>query len=210
MSNEFASKDLTVGQINAIVKKLGGHERALRFLRGELTVSEPIRAWHEEDGVITFTLTSDGTTGPEWIARLEKAGYRLSRYAKDLLVSSEFMPTEKGTVHDVRVLKGMLFNDSDRITKNIRADAERRGFTTPHPEAACLIREKFSDKDLEEMGLLWIVTMHEPIDDSDGDPSLLSATRNGVGCWLDASYDFPGFRWYRERGFAFVAVQVRA
>lgn len=38
MGNEFASKDLTVGQLNAIVKKLGGHEEALRFLRGELEI----------------------------------------------------------------------------------------------------------------------------------------------------------------------------
>lgn len=39
-TNDFASKDLTAGQLNAIVKKLGGHDAALRFLRGELTVSE--------------------------------------------------------------------------------------------------------------------------------------------------------------------------
>ncbi|MFA6278757.1 MAG: hypothetical protein WCS97_01940 [Candidatus Paceibacterota bacterium] len=39
---DFASKNLTAGQLNAIVKKLGGEEMALRFLRDELTVSEPI------------------------------------------------------------------------------------------------------------------------------------------------------------------------
>ena len=43
MSNKFASAGLTAGQLNAIVKKLGGHDSALRFLRGELTVSELIR-----------------------------------------------------------------------------------------------------------------------------------------------------------------------
>jgi len=36
---EFACQDLTVGQLNAIVKNLGGKEGALRFLRGELVVS---------------------------------------------------------------------------------------------------------------------------------------------------------------------------
>jgi len=39
---DFASKNLTAGQLNAIVKKLGGEEGALRFLRDELTVSEAI------------------------------------------------------------------------------------------------------------------------------------------------------------------------
>lgn len=38
MGKEFASADLTAGQLNAIVKKLGGYEGALRFLRGELEV----------------------------------------------------------------------------------------------------------------------------------------------------------------------------
>lgn len=39
-SEKFASADLTVGQLNAIVKKLGGHEAALQFLRDELQVCQ--------------------------------------------------------------------------------------------------------------------------------------------------------------------------
>lgn len=39
---EFASKNLTAGQLNAIVKNLGGEEGALRFLRGELVVQPAI------------------------------------------------------------------------------------------------------------------------------------------------------------------------
>ena len=52
----------------SIVNKLGGEAAADAFLRGELTVSEPIRSWREEDGVIYFSVTSDGTTGEEWIS----------------------------------------------------------------------------------------------------------------------------------------------
>lgn len=36
--SEFASSNLTAGQLNAIVKNLGGEEGALRFLRGEMEV----------------------------------------------------------------------------------------------------------------------------------------------------------------------------
>lgn len=36
----FVAQNLTLGQLNAIVKKLGGEARAKRFLRGELCVSE--------------------------------------------------------------------------------------------------------------------------------------------------------------------------
>jgi len=36
----FASQNLTAGQLNAIVKKLGGEKGAMRFLAGELIVTE--------------------------------------------------------------------------------------------------------------------------------------------------------------------------
>ena len=58
------------------------------------------------------------------------------------------------------------------------------------------------------MGLVWIVAMHEPIKDSDGDPGLLIADRRGDGQWLGAAYGSPGNGWLREGGFAFVASQV--
>ena len=39
--------ELNLGQVEAIVNKLGGMDGAQRFLRGEITVSEPERAWRE-------------------------------------------------------------------------------------------------------------------------------------------------------------------
>lgn len=38
----FAMQNLTAGQINAIVKKLGGEEGALKFLRDDLVISEAV------------------------------------------------------------------------------------------------------------------------------------------------------------------------
>jgi hypothetical protein len=207
MSEKFASADLTAGQLNAIVKKLGGHEAALKFLRGELSVSEPTRNWREEDGVIYFSVTSDGTTGEEWIARLEGKGFRVGDYAKSVLRSADFKPTT-GITTEVAVLKGMLFEDNERITKNIRKVAADRKLETPNAEIACLIRELFTDEEIKAMGLTWIVAMHEPIKDSVGDPVLLGAYRDGDGSWLDAFYGEPGDRWSREYGFAFAVSQV--
>ena len=206
MSTEFASAGLTVGQINAIVKKLGGHDMALRFLRDELSVSEPIRSWREEDGVIYFSVTSDGTTGEDWIKCLEGNGFRVGDYAKQVLRSPDFKPTS-GVTTEVAVLNGMLFGDQ-RITKKIRAEADKRKFLKPNAELACLIRLQFTDKEIEAMRLRYIVAMHEPINDSGGDPSLLRADRDGVGRWLSAYHGRPGDRWDRGGGFAFAVSQV--
>lgn len=212
MSSEerFAMANLTGGQMNAIVKRLGGYDAALKFLRGELTISEPTRTWREQDGIIYFSVTSDGTTGPQWIERLEKKGFRIGDYAKSVLRSSDFKPTN-GVTTEIAVLKGMLFADNERTTKNIRAEADRRNLTKPNAEVACLIRENFSDEEIKAMGF-WIVTMHEPIKDSDGDLDLLYAHwfGDGDGRWLGAYYDEPSGGWSRNDGFAFAVSQVDA
>src|SRR3990167_10606397 len=189
MSNEFMSAGLTAGQLNAIVKKLGGHDSALRFLRGELMVSELIRNWRERDGVIHFSVTSDGTTGEEWIKRLESKYFRVGKYAKDMLFSKNFKPTS-GVTTEVVVLKGMLFKDDDRITKKIRVEADKRKLEKPNAEVACLIREAFTNEEITAMGLVWVVAMHEPIKDTNGDPSILCADRSNGGRWLDMYYDY--------------------
>lgn len=174
---------------------------------GELQISVIKSKWIEKDSVIRFSVTSDGTTGEEWIARLESEGFRVGDYAKSVLRSKDFKPTN-GIIYEITVLKGELFSDSDRITKTIRKEAKNRKLSTPNAEVACLIREKFSDKELEAMGLYLIVTMHEPIKDSDGYPRLLYALRSDDGSWLSAFYDNPDHEWSRGSGFAFVVSQV--
>jgi hypothetical protein len=123
-----------------------------------------------------------------------------------VLRSPDFKPTS-GVTTEVAVLKGMLFEDNDRITKKIRAEADKRKLSKPNAELACLIREKFTDKEIEAMGLWYIVAMHEPINDSGGEPSLLNASRYDVGRWLGAYYGRPGSRWGRDSGFAFAVSQ---
>lgn len=199
------------GAITDFFEKLAGPDGTIwlntfkRFLRKEPCWAKPI--WTEKDGVIYFSVTSDGTTGPQWIARLEKKGFRLSKWAKDVLNSSEFKPTS-GVTYDCVILKGGLFSDEGRITEKIRAEAGKRKFEKPNAEVACLIRENFSDEDIESMGLVWLVTMHKPIKDSDGHPSLLGANRRGEGRWFGAYCDEPDSRWDREDGFVFLAPQA--
>ena len=192
----------------AIVNKLGGEVAAERFLRNELTVLGPTRSWREEDGVIYFSVTSDGTTGEDWIKRLENSRFRIRDKAKQVLRTTAFKPTT-GVSTEVAVLKGMLFEDNDRITKTIRAEADKRKLTTPNAELACLIRQKFTDSEIEAMGLWYIVPMHEPIYDYIGSPRFLNASRDG-GRWLNAYYEKPGCRWSPVSGFAFAVSQARS
>ncbi len=189
------------------LRKFGNLNGIKDVLDGKAEIAYPGRTWREQDGVIYLSVTSDGTTGPQWIERLEKKGFRVGDYAKSVLRSQDFKPTN-GVAAKIAILKGELFADDDRITKKIRAEAGKRKFSAPNAEAACLIRENFSDEKIKAMGLVWIVTMHEPIKDSGGDPVLLDADRRDGGSWLGAGCDRPGGGWGRGGGFAFVVSQV--
>ncbi len=66
MSTEFASADLTAGQLNAIVKKLGGHEEALKFLRGETMVVPVVSTTPAPEPVIDPMIHVDRTVRPAY------------------------------------------------------------------------------------------------------------------------------------------------
>jgi hypothetical protein len=213
---DFLISGITGGQLNALVKnimkQIGVSDpiEAIRLVNsGEWIICKPIRRWREQDGVVYFTLPpTDGTTGEEWITRLESKGFRIEDHVKSILRSKDFVPTN-GVTNEIAVLRGMLFNDNNRATKDIRAKAGRRKFMTPNAEVACLIREMFTDKEIESMGFWWIVAMHKPIKDSVGDPRLISASRDdGSRRRLRAFSCKSGIEWNRLSGFAFVVAQA--
>ena len=175
--------------------------------QGLPTAPTPVEWVVDGDGNIHFTVTSNGMTREQWEKHLESRGFRLSGWARNVLRRASETPTNGVTYHIV-VRSGSKITSCDRVTKKIRAHAAEKGWNTPHWEVACLIRDTFSDEQLEEMGLWWIVTMHEPITDSDGDPRLLHSNRYGVGRWLLAFYDRPDDGWDDRGGFAFVVPQV--
>lgn len=197
----------TLDRIEAVWNKLGGEEGVNRFLRDEISVSEPIRSWREEDGVIYFSVTSNGTEGEDWIKRLESKGFRVGDYAKQMLRTPSFKPTN-GVKTEVAVLKGILFEGNDGSTSRIQAEADKRKLLNPNVELACLIREKLMDEEIEAMDLWHIVAMHENINDSGGARRLLSASRGGGGNCLNAYNDNPDLGWLCFYGFAFVVSSV--
>ena len=157
--------------------------------------------WREKKGIIYLTVTSDGTTGKEWIRRLEDKGFHLDYYVESALLSPDFKPTN-GLTTEVAVLKGSLFSRKNRITNKIRNDAAQRGLLKPNAEVACLIREMFLvDEEIKAMGLRGIITMHEPINSGyNGMPALLGTWD---GEWISTNPGGCDKRWPIENGFAF-------
>lgn len=152
--------------------------------------------WREEDRVIYLEVTSDGTTGPQWVKRLERELFQISDNAKTMLCGSDFNPTS-GVTYRVAILKGMLFVNEDRITSRIWAEANRRNLEEPNAEVACLIREKFRNRDLKNMGLWQIVVFQDSL-------NLLVVRRSNESSWLNTlSHNGPDEFWSFGFGFAF-------
>jgi hypothetical protein len=193
--------------MEAIVDKLGGMNGVRNLLGGTLTVSETARFWWEENDTIYFSVTSSGTTGPDWVDRLKRKGFEVTDHAKNMLCSKDFCPTS-GVEAKIAVLKGMLFADGHRITSEIRAEAAKRKLVKPNVEVACLIRELLMHGELESMGLWGIVTMHEPIEDASGDMDLLRAVQMGARRLLGSCGGGNEEGWRLDNGFAFEVSKI--
>ena len=176
-----------------------------RFLLGLCKIpEEPTCLWHlDADGTIRFSVTSNGKTGEQWIAHFAARGIYLSSYAKSVLRSEKFKVTS-GVVYNIAVIPGKFWATNDeRRTKAIRKEGEGvRKWQKPEAEVGCLIRDLFTDEEIAKMVLTWIITMHEPIEDSGGRPNLLGSDRRG-GPRLFAYYDRPVDSWRARNGFAF-------
>ena len=160
-------------------------------------------AWETRGDLIYITLPpSEGVTGPQWIEYFDEQDIKLSDDAKAVLQSEAFRPTAPGFVHRIVALRATFWKkDSERTTKAIQAEGLLRKWLELHPEAVCIIRKCFSDKQLEKMGLLWIVGIHKPIEVL-GLPRFLGVNRNDVGGWLSAHWANPDDDWNDDGAFA--------
>ena len=174
------------------------------------------KPWIEKDGRIYFEVTTLGLTAEEWKARLTKAGHKISNWANDVLSKPDYDLNhryEADKTLKIVLIKGKeIEKDSERLTKNLKAIAVKDFGTNSvselKGELGLLIREKFSNKELEEMVLYYIVVLHEPIVDSDGDPRVLRSGRGDGESRVYAGYGCESDGWRDDGAFAFLQVSA--
>ncbi len=151
-----------------------------------------------EKYVIKESVTSDGTTGPEWLRRITAKGHKITLWASNILTSKDFKPTN-GVTTDLAIILDSFFKNIKRNVKNIRAEGDKREYCAPNVEVACLLLDKYSDVELKVIGVDRIVVMHDSINDQDGHPSLLYV----AGDFLGTFYDTTDGIFISNSGFAF-------
>ena len=159
------------------------------------------------DGNIRFTVTSNGFTGDMWAKYFENIGMVVGGSTKNTLHVVKEAPTTIET-YNVVVRPGKLLNDAARVVSRIREGGEFCGWKVPHWEVGCLLRDKLTEADLEQMGLAYIVVMHEPIACAyDGAPKLLILTVASFDPdyrQLHDSFATPARGYDEKGGFAFI------
>ncbi len=206
----YEKLDAKLFEIKRQIRQPGGYpydpEKLNKWLQEAIEGQFP-GSFHGEvsdDGeVICFSVFSNGNSGKDWINYFESKGIRINDDARELLLSKHFTFT-RNLPYEIVIIKGGFFSDDDRVTQKIREEADRRGFKTPPAEVACFIRDRFSDTEIKEMGLRWIVARHKPIKDSGGYPHLLCAGTDDPRFGMDTEFAEPGGGWLSSHGFAFI------
>jgi len=201
MSTEFASAGLTAGQLNAIVKKLGGEDGAMRFLRGEIVVAVPTP--HEFSIWKTVKLGTGLKTADDFRTALKKGKNRISNWGNDILGKPAFTASE--TEMDVDLVNVSVadldlgFKDG-AYRRDIIAKALELGLQLCPAEVGPQLRLQYADQPKGE----WLVIGMEPITDSGGHLNVFGVAHDRGGRWLYGSNGYPDPFWDADDRFVFV------
>jgi hypothetical protein len=141
-----------------------------------------------------------GKTAEQLIAELEAAGINISDYAKDMLLSKEFVPgkdREEATL--VRLTVADLGFRTSATTDQIYERAQALGLELCPADTGPNYRLQNRNQPLNE----WISIGMKPIAARDGYPDVFSVERRGGGLWLDSDWARSTDEWSPDSKFAF-------
>lgn len=163
------------------------------------SITEP--KWREEGGIIRCSVLSKGMKGERWIEHFENRGVFICNETKKILLSPRFVPTF-GVRTELAIIRSALLPSDERYTISAHERGLLKGLAIPEIEETFLLRGKFSNKELEEMGLWWIAVMHTPVR-SENKLFSLCVDRYGDKEWICAHGAKDYDSWNSEGGFAY-------
>lgn len=202
--------DVGLDQVEAAINKLGGISGWLALLRDELEVKpKPLVFPKNEHGHYLVEVTGRTLTSTAEIQLLTEQRFCVDDFARQCLISNRpdsydaKHRLEEGKVYRIAIVLGREIKQNCTMA-NLQAYAKQFGYQKPLAGLMPRIRESVTDRQMEQMGISYIVGLHDPIKDSDGNPGILGASRAGDGRWLDAYFGSPDGEWGDRGAFAFV------
>jgi len=181
--------EVTLGQMEAIVNKLGGMDGVRRFLSGDtiVTVAERVfPAWK------TITLGTSLRTADEFRGALKSNGFHIGDWGNDILDKPAFTTAPKETEVDLVVVSVAELGFKNGATRlEIYERSQELGLELCPAEVGPQLRLQYKDQPRGE----WLLIGMEPITDSDGHPSVFSVECGDDGLWLGGNHGHPGSFW---------------
>lgn len=186
--------ELNLGQIEAVVNKLGGMDGVHRLLANELTIQAVASSWP-----VWKTITIGGVLPSELTGHLERHGFRLSQWAREMTAKLS-TAKKQHKVSLVRVaVKDLGFTEMPTTTE-LFARAKEKGLGLCPAEVGPHLRLALADQSRGDY--FWVAM--EPITDSAGSPLVFYLASHDGGQWLDSRCASPVSRWRLGREFVFL------
>jgi hypothetical protein len=195
----FASSNLTAGQLNALVKMLGGEPGVQKFLRGELTlVDTPKR----EFPIWKTIKLGQHKTAEAYRQALEARKRRSGEWVNDFLGRPAcHCASEETTVDLVVVSVGELGFKSSALYSEICERAQALGLGLCAPEVGPALRLAYEDQPRGER----LIVATAPFAASGDEVGLFSMEiSGGGGLWLRGDCGPVDRFWELDRRFVFV------
>lgn len=174
--------ELNLGQVEAIVNKLGGMEGVKRFLSGESVIKE---AEYRFDVWKTIKLGTGLKTSEDFRRALADGGFTLTDWASDILGTSAFTAaTEETEVDLVKVTVAELGFKTNARRDHIYERAKELGLELCPPEVGPQLRLQYKDQPDGER----ITIAMEPFLVSSYNPGLFRVVRDDSEPWLGSSW----------------------
>ena len=206
----FVIKDVTPGKLNAmlsnIMLSIGTNDpaEAVRLMSSREWVAMPsTRDWWINGDLIRGRFKFDTMSGPKWFAMLRTRNV-ISKPAEEILKNTPHQDFGPSMCDEMVILPGWLWEVEDRTSANIRAYARKHNLFELTLEDACISRARLDKKQIQDMGLSYIVTMHN--NPSNGQ-LLTSASFDSQEDALITHSGQPSANWNEGFGFAFGVVK---
>ena len=190
--------ELNLGQVEAVVNKLGGMEGVRMFLAGELVVKEAERKFSTWK---TVKLGTGLKSADDFRRTLNAGGIKISDWANDILGKPAFSVAAEATEVDlIKVTVAELGFKKGARRDQIYERAKELGLQLCPPEVGPQLRLQYQDQPNNE----WILVGMEPITDSDGNLNVFSVKRDDSELWLNSNWSNPDNVWNPDNHLAFV------
>lgn len=188
--------ELNLGQIEAIVNKLGGMEGVQRFLSGETVVKT-----HEKTFTVWKTIKL-GTikNADDFRKALKKAGFKIGNWGNDILDKPAFtVASSEEEIQLVNLSVADLGFKNGATYKDVCAKAKELGLELCPNEVGPQLRLQYKDQPKGE----WLRIAMEPITDSDGHLHVFGVVHDVGGLWLYGRSGYSGLFWLADDRFVF-------